>query len=118
MRRMSAARSEHEDVNARPRSAALRTTVAIAIGNVFEWYEDCVHMTYDGAPADGSAWIEGGNCESRIIRGGSWANNPPDMRVAERNWIVRDLRFNAVGFRVGRTFSAGASASPAAPAGR
>lgn len=40
---MRAARSEHEDVNARHRSAALRTTVAIAIGNVFEWYDFVVY---------------------------------------------------------------------------
>ncbi len=79
------------------------------VGNVFEWFEDCVHDSYDGAPGDGSAWIEGGNCNSRIIRGGAWASNPPDLRVAERNWIAKDLRINAVGFRVARTLSTAAT---------
>jgi hypothetical protein len=37
--------------------------------NVMEWTEDCVHLNYDGAPTDGSAWIEGGNCKDRILRG-------------------------------------------------
>ena len=26
-------------------------------GNVYQWVQDCVHMNYDGAPTDGSAWI-------------------------------------------------------------
>ena len=49
------------------------------IGNAFEWVEDCVHGSYDGAPTDGSAWIEGGNCKYRMDRGGSWnfAPAPP-----------------------------------------
>jgi formylglycine-generating enzyme required for sulfatase activity len=25
-------------------------------GNVWQWVEDCYHDSYDGAPADGSAW--------------------------------------------------------------
>ena len=40
------------------------------VGNVFEWVEDCVHANYDGAPTDGSAWIEGGLCTYRLDRGG------------------------------------------------
>ena len=27
------------------------------IGNVWEWCEDVFHLNYDGAPADGSAWL-------------------------------------------------------------
>ena len=40
-------------------------------GNVWEWVEDCWNDSYDGAPSDGSAW-ESGNCERRVLRGGSW----------------------------------------------
>ena len=29
-------------------------------GNVWEWVEDCWHENYDGAPKDGSAWLEAG----------------------------------------------------------
>src|SRR5689334_17470846 len=42
------------------------------VGNVREWTEDCYHDTYSGAPTDGSAWIEGGNCYDRVVRGGSF----------------------------------------------
>ena len=30
-------------------------------GNVWEWCEDVWHDAYEGAPTDGSAWVEGGN---------------------------------------------------------
>ncbi|TVR82715.1 MAG: hypothetical protein EA405_05845 [Rhodospirillales bacterium] len=43
-------------------------------GNVWEWCEDCWHPNYRGAPDDGRAWggEDGGNCERRVLRGGSW----------------------------------------------
>ena len=41
-------------------------------GNVWEWVEDCLHGDYSGAPTDGSAWTSGGNCDRRVLRGGSW----------------------------------------------
>jgi len=40
-------------------------------GNVWEWTADCWNNGYEGAPADGSAWVSG-ECMSRVIRGGSW----------------------------------------------
>jgi formylglycine-generating enzyme required for sulfatase activity len=40
-------------------------------GLCMEWCEDIAHRTYDGAPADGSPWIEPvGNFPNRILRGG------------------------------------------------
>ncbi len=46
-------------------------------GNVNEWVEDCWHNSYMGAPADGSAWLDedGGRCDVRVLRGGSWLNS-------------------------------------------
>ena len=43
-------------------------------GNVEEWVQDCSHDNYIEAPDDGSAWEmqNVGNCESRVLRGGSW----------------------------------------------
>src|SRR5258708_22079147 len=41
-------------------------------GNVFEWCLDTYHQNYKGAPNDGSAWVEGGEPNSRVLRGGSW----------------------------------------------
>lgn len=76
------------------------------IGNAFEWVEDCVHGNYDGAPTDGSAWIEGGNCTYHIDRGGSW-NFPPDsVRSAFRDSSTTGQRIDNLGFRVGRTLIA------------
>jgi formylglycine-generating enzyme required for sulfatase activity len=48
------------------------------VGNVFEWTRDCWHASFDGAPADGSAWLEagGGDCAYRTPRGGSWVSGP------------------------------------------
>jgi formylglycine-generating enzyme required for sulfatase activity len=73
------------------------------VGNVFEWIEDCVHGNYNGAPTDGSAWIEGGNCKSRILRGGSWGDAPDGLRSAFRFGYSSVLRDHYFGFRVART---------------
>ena len=76
-------------------------------GNVWEWVEDCWHGSYDGAPSNGDAWLEsgGGDCSGRVLRGGSWLNNPRDLRSANRDRYVSGLRFSAIGFRVARTFT-------------
>jgi formylglycine-generating enzyme required for sulfatase activity len=68
-------------------------------GNVWEWVQDCVHDSYEGAPADGSAWI-GGNCLAHVVRGGSWFDGPAWLRSAQRlGWT---LRLGTIGFRVAR----------------
>lgn len=41
-------------------------------GNVWEWTADCWHDDYTGAPADGRVWAESADCESRVVRGGSF----------------------------------------------
>jgi formylglycine-generating enzyme required for sulfatase activity len=73
------------------------------VGNVFDWVEDCEHDTYDGAPTDGSAWIESGNCDARIIRGTSYGLTVKVLRSAARTWLPRGSRGSIVGFRVART---------------
>jgi formylglycine-generating enzyme required for sulfatase activity len=67
-------------------------------GNVWEWCEDKFHDSYDGAPGDGSAWVEG-QTSRRILRGGSWYNNPRYCRSAFRsdNAVFRTYY---IGFRV------------------
>lgn len=69
-------------------------------GNVGEWCADHWHDSYTGAPIDGSAWIAGGNSESRIRRGGSWFSHPPLCRAAYRNYLNPAPRDQFVGFRV------------------
>ena len=41
------------------------------LGNVWEWVEDCYHGTFQGAPSNGSAWVDSG-ISNRVLRGGSW----------------------------------------------
>ena len=57
-------------------------------GNVWEWVEDVYHDSYQGAPTDGSAWIDGEGENSsrvRVFRGGSWYRNPRVLRSALRD---------------------------------
>lgn len=69
-------------------------------GNVWEWCADTWHDNYDGAPTDGSAWIENGDDNRSPPRCGSWYSNPSLCRSASRlNGFRRDL-FYYLGFRV------------------
>src|ERR1043166_8344409 len=53
-------------------------------GNVVEWVEDCWHADYAAdTPADGSAWLSG-NCDGRVMRGGSWEDSQEELRSAAR----------------------------------
>lgn len=69
-------------------------------GNVWEWVEDDYHGSYDGAPANGSAWIDSPRSPDRVLRGGSWYYAPPYQRVAFRNSLSRDYADIDIGFRL------------------
>jgi len=72
------------------------------IGNVREWLQDCYTASYEGRPADGRAWQWAGGCESRGVRGGSWATRPAESRSAARGAELQGLRQSDLGFRVAR----------------
>ena len=72
-------------------------------GNVREWVEDCWHGDYKGAPANGNAWVRGGNCSRRVLRGGSWIDVPENLRSANRSANPPGDRYRGAGFRVART---------------
>jgi len=72
------------------------------LGNVWERTEDCWHFDYDGAPDDGSAWTTG-QCDRRVVRGGSWINLPQFLRPAYRFRYAPDSRYEFVGLRVARS---------------
>ena len=72
-------------------------------GNVGEWTEDCYHDSYNGAPADGSAWTSG-ECNRRVLRSGTWGDIPKNIRSAVRGRNNTDIRYEFIGFRVARTF--------------
>ena len=71
-------------------------------GNVWEWTQNCWNVSYRGAPSDGSAWLSG-RCGSRVLRGGSWNNNPFNLRSAYRTRYTTGGRSFNVGFRLSRT---------------
>jgi formylglycine-generating enzyme required for sulfatase activity/class 3 adenylate cyclase len=68
-------------------------------GSVDQWVEDCWHKTYQGAPADGSAWVEN-QCASHVIRSGSWRNDSRYVRVSNRDGYDTNVRYPTHGFRV------------------
>jgi formylglycine-generating enzyme required for sulfatase activity len=72
------------------------------LGNVGEWVADCWNDSYRGAPTDASAWTAG-DCDRRVIRGGSWSSASRSARVAARDNLAAGSRINTVGFRVART---------------
>ncbi|MGD1860995.1 MAG: SUMF1/EgtB/PvdO family nonheme iron enzyme [Leptolyngbyaceae cyanobacterium] len=69
-------------------------------GNVWEWCQDVWHDSYDGAPADGAAWLAGSDQTQRILRGGSWLLIPGNCRSAFRFRLTPVGRYGDIGFRV------------------
>jgi formylglycine-generating enzyme required for sulfatase activity len=68
-------------------------------GGVAEWLADCWFHDYVGAPADGRA-REAPNCRQRVLRGGSWRDDPAYLGVTTRNFYDADVRYLANGLRV------------------
>ncbi len=78
-------------------------------GNVWEWCLDDWHKNYEGAPVDGSAWLEQYDSKtkslssdlSKVLRGGSWDYYPRYCRSAYRDRDVPAIVINNdIGFRV------------------
>lgn len=72
------------------------------LGNVWERTEDCWTPHYEGAPTDGSARIDG-DCDFRVVRGGSWVNWPRFLRPAYRFRYNTTSKYEFVGLRVARS---------------
>ena len=71
-------------------------------GNVWEWTQDCWNEDYTGAPTDSRA-RETGECEQRVVRGGSWGDVPWLLRSADRGNNEPGIRDPKIGFRIART---------------
>jgi len=93
-------------------------------GNVREWCADEWRDNYEGAPTDGSAWVDGQGAAYRVIRGGSWYYEARNVRAAYRSWCVPGTRDFSLGFRCARVqvsdqrSGAEQVAAPADPASR
>ncbi len=73
-------------------------------GNAWHWTADCWNESYKVAPSDGSALVAG-DCGRRVLRGGSWINNPRVLRAANRDHNAAGLRYCFNGLRLGRTLA-------------
>lgn len=69
-------------------------------GNVYEWVEDQWHSNYEGAPSDGSAWVDREQVRYRVVRGGYWFNYAMHCRVAYRSQDDPTNRLIGLGFRL------------------
>ncbi|MGB5636273.1 MAG: SUMF1/EgtB/PvdO family nonheme iron enzyme [Waterburya sp.] len=71
-------------------------------GNVWEWCLDRWHDNYNGAPDDGSAWLNDNDNDNRycLLRGGSWYDNPRGCRSANRFRSDPGARSGLIGLRV------------------
>jgi formylglycine-generating enzyme required for sulfatase activity len=73
-------------------------------GNVWEWTEDCWNKSNNGNPGNGNARTSG-DCGRRVVRGGSGADIPQNVRSAYRIRNYSGVRNYIFGFRVARTLN-------------
>ncbi|BAY41481.1 hypothetical protein NIES2111_58770 (plasmid) [Nostoc sp. NIES-2111] len=69
-------------------------------GNVWEWCQDTWNHNYNGAPIDGSAWVNAYHAQNRLLRGGSWVDFAEVCRCPYRASLNPDGSFFYIGFRV------------------
>jgi len=53
-------------------------------GNLFEWVQDCWHNSYEGAPTDGSPWLDTCQGSVGVIRGSDYRRAPNLSALAIR----------------------------------
>jgi len=92
-------------------------------GNAWEWVADCNHKDYEGAPSDGSAWLDDVPCQFGVIRSGSYLNRVERSTTAVRAGRPQSGKATNMGFRVAkgarvdRVPTTAAAPSPAPPSG-
>ena len=64
-------------------------------GNIWEWVQDCWRDSYHQESRQ--------ECETRVLRGGSWSSASEDLRSASRIGSLGKTRNSAYGFRVARS---------------
>ena len=73
-------------------------------GNVSEWVEDCWNKEFVGAPSGDKPWLRG-KCASRVIRGGSWMDDPGFLHYAYREGSRLAAQASHKGFRLALTLN-------------
>jgi formylglycine-generating enzyme required for sulfatase activity len=68
-------------------------------GNAAEWVQDCQKSNYSNAPVSGEANLAG-DCEKRMVRGGSWFSDGSDLRVSKRDRGTAKKVYREIGFRL------------------
>lgn len=68
-------------------------------GNVWEWTQDCRNDSYNNAPSTATSW-QSGNCDKRVLRGGSWFSGATNLRASNRGYGPTGFRDFHLGFRV------------------
>lgn len=71
------------------------------LGNAWEWAQDCWNDSHAGAPAVAAARTDG-NCNHRVMRGGSWSEYMVSLRSSHRFRAAVSDRMVNLGFRVVR----------------
>jgi len=69
-------------------------------GNVSEWCEDIYHEDYQGAPNDGTARINDGDQDLKVIRGGNWQDWDISCGAGDRTIGTASEQWKYIGFRV------------------
>ena len=69
-------------------------------GNVWEICVDVWQKNYNGAPNDGSAWLQGGDGSDRVLRGGCYFSLPERTTSAFRINSVPYKPFENIGLRI------------------
>lgn len=77
------------------------------VGNLAEWVEDDWHESLDGAPNDGTAWIDSPRGEERVAKGGSFAGDRDFTRAGYRGNLLPippmgGLEYRNIGFRLAK----------------
>ena len=68
-------------------------------GFAWEWLQDCWNPNYEGAPSDGSPWLEG-SCSWRALRGDPNDSESVHLRRATRNRLPANARGPYTSIRV------------------
>jgi len=70
-------------------------------GNVAEWQQDCRTKSYSRALTNGLPNFNG-DCDKRMVRGGSWLSESSDIKVFTRDRGTAKKAYQEIGFRLAK----------------